>query len=119
MSRNGRLEGWTSDSLAQNSSRSQHGPFGRVQQRAEVVDLSGCGDHLQDTVRERVVGLGVDAQRRQVAVRPAVAAQYPAQCVMLPTMPGGQSGAPRSPRRIGAGGRPRAARRHGRTLSRR
>ena len=34
------------------------------------------------------------------------AARYPSQCVMLPTMPGGHRGAPRSPVRIGAGGTP-------------
>src|SRR5262245_55938811 len=37
------------------------------------------------------------------------AARYPAQCVMLPTMPAGHCGAPPSPGRRGAGATPRAA----------
>jgi hypothetical protein len=46
---------------------------------------------------------------KSVQALEAATARYPAQCVMLQTMPGGHCGAPRSPDRRGVGFTPRAA----------
>jgi hypothetical protein len=65
--------------------------------------LSRQGNVIEDTLGQRFVWLCVDAIERWSVVRPTAAAWYPAQWVILPTMPAGQSGSRLSPRRIGAG----------------